>query len=290
MKNLDKKQFLKEYGLISAGVFIVAVAVYFFLMPSNVVIGSLAGLIMVIAEFVPLKISVLTFIANAILLVIGFLLVGKEFGAKTVYCSLLMSVYLAIFEVIFPNYTSLTNDQFLDALCYMVVVSLGLAMLFNANASSGGLDIVAKLMNKFLHIDMGKAMSIAGMVTAATSILVYDSKTLVLSILGTYANGIVIDNFIDGFNKKKHVCILSKEYEKIRDYIVHELKQGVTVYEAKGGYSNETKIELITILDRNSYALLLQFVHQVDAHAFMTVSTTNEIIGSWNIKQKLGGN
>ncbi len=289
MKNLDKKQFLKEYGLITVGVLIVAIAVYFFLMPSNVVIGSLAGLIMVIAEFIPLKISVLTFIANAILLTIGFLLVGKEFGAKTVYCSLLMSVYLAIFEVVFPNYTSLTNDQFLDALCYMVVVSLGLAMLFNANASSGGLDIVAKLMNKFLHIDMGKAMSIAGMVTAATSILVYDSKTLVLSILGTYANGIVIDNFIDGFNKKKHVCILSKEYEKIRDYIVHELKQGVTVYEAKGGYSNETKIELITILDRASYGKLLQFVHEVDDHAFMTVSTTNEIIGSWNIKQKLGG-
>ena len=287
---MNKKELIREYGYITIGVFIVAIAVYFFLMPSNVVIGSLAGLIMVIAEFVPLKISVLTFIANAILLIIGFLLVGKEFGAKTVYCSVMMSVYLAIFEVVFPNYTSLTNDQFLDALCYMVVVSVGLAMLFNVNASSGGLDIVAKLMNKFLHVDMGKAMSIAGMVTAATSILVYDSKTLVLSILGTYANGIVIDNFIDGFNKKKHVCILSKEYKKIQEFIVHELKEGVTLYEAIGGYHNDKKIELITILDKNSYAKLLQFVHSVDEHAFMTVSTTNEIIGHWNIKRKLGGN
>ena len=268
--------------------FVVALAVYFFLMPSNVVVGSLAGLIMVIAEFVPLKISVLTFIANAILLGIGFLLVGKEFGAKTVYCSVLMSVYLAIFEILFPNFTSFTNDQFLDALCYLVVVSLGLALLFNANASSGGLDIVAKLMNKFLHIEMGKAMAIAGMVTAATSVLVYDSKSVVLSILGTYANGIVIDSFIDGFNKRRHICILSKEHEKIQRYIVDELKQGVTLYKAIGGYSNDEKIELVTILDRTSYAKLLQFVHSVDENAFMTVSTTNEIIGRWNIKNKLG--
>lgn len=285
---MDKKKILKEYAIITVGVFVVALAVYFFLMPSNVVIGSLAGLIMVIAEFVPLKISVLTFIANAILLTMGFLLVGKEFGGKTVYCSLLMSVYLAVFEVVFPNFTSFTNDQFLDALCYLVVVSVGLALLFNANASSGGLDIVAKLMNKFLHIEMGKAMAISGMVTAATSVLVYDSKSVVLSILGTYANGIVIDSFIDGFNKRRHVCILSKEYEKIQAYIVNELKQGVTLYKAIGGFSNDEKIELVTILDRTSYAKLLQFVHSVDEHAFMTVSTTNEIIGHWNIKDKLG--
>lgn len=285
---MDKKKILKEYALITAGVFIVALAVYFFLMPSSVVIGSLAGLIMVIAEFVPLKISLLTFIANAILLTIGFLLVGKEFGAKTVYCSLLMSVYLAIFEVIFPNFVSFTNDQFLDAIGYIVVVSLGLALLFNANASSGGLDIIAKLMNKFLHIEIGKAMSFAGMLTAATAILVYDSKSVFLSLLGTYVNGLVIDYFIDGFNKRRHVCILSKEHEKIQAYIVNELKEGVTLYKAIGGYSNDEKIELVTILDRVSYSKLLHYVHSVDEHAFMTVSTTNEVIGHWNIKKKLG--
>lgn len=285
---MDKKKFIKEYSLITVGVFIVALAVYFFLMPSNVVIGSLAGLIMVISEFIPLKISVLTFIANAILLIIGFLLVGKEFGAKTVYCSLLMSVYLAIFEIVAPNFTSFTNDQLLDAIGYIVVVSVGLAMLFNANASSGGLDIVAKLLNKFLHIEMGKAMSFAGMVTAATAVLVYDSKSVFLSLLGTYVNGLVIDYFIDGFNKRRHVCILSKEHEKIQAFIVNELKEGVTLYKAVGGYKNDEKIELITILDRTNYAKLLQYVHSVDEHAFMTVSTTNEVIGHWNIKDKLG--
>lgn len=285
---MDKRELLKEYGTITVGTLIVATAVYFFLLPSQVVVGSLSGLVMVIAEFIPLKISVLSFIANAILLIISFLLVGTEFGAKTIYSCVMMSVYVGIYEILFPNFTSLTNDQFLDALCYLVVVSVGLAMLFNANASSGGLDIVAKLLNKFLHIDMGKAMTIAGMATAASAIFVYDSKSLVLSVLATYANGLVIDNFIDGFNRKKHICILSKEYRKIQDFIVHELKQGVTLYEAMGGYNNDKKIELVTILDRNNYAKLLHFVHEVDENAFMTVSTTNEIIGSWNIKRKLG--
>lgn len=278
---------IKEYALITVGIFIVALAVYLFLLPSNVVVGSLAGLVMVIAEFIPLKISVLTFIANAVLLLLGFLIVGKEFGAKTVYCSLLMSVYLAIFEIVMPNFQSLTNDQLLDTICYIVVVSVGLAVLFNANASSGGLDIVAKLLNKFFHIEMGKAMTIAGMATAASAVFAYDSKSVVLSFLATYANGIIIDNFIDGFNRKRHVCILSKEYEQIQAFIVNELKQGVTLYRAIGGFSNDEKIELVTILDRASYAKLLHFVHEVDKKAFMTVSTTNEIIGEWNISQKL---
>lgn len=285
---MNKKTLFKEYGTVTLGTFIVAAAVFFFLMPSNVVVGSLSGLVMVIANFIPMKISTLTLILNIVLLGIGFLLVGKEFGAKTVYSSIIMPVFIGIFEIIFPEYQSLTNDSFLDAVCYVLVVSVGLAMLFNANASSGGLDIVAKLLNKFLHIELGKAMTIAGMCTAVSSILVYDTKSLVLSVLATYANGIVIDNFIDGFNRRKHVCILSKEHEKIQDFIVHELKQGVTIYRATGGYKNDQKIELVTIVARSEYAKLLEFVHATDPEAFMTVSTTNEVIGSWNIKQKLG--
>lgn len=285
---MDKKTFIKEYGTVTVGTFIVAIAVFFFLIPSKVVVGSLSGLVMVIAEFITIKISVLTFILNVVLLVIGFLLVGKEFGAKTVYSSIIMPVFIGIFEMIFPNNQSLTNDQLLDAVCYVLVVSLGLAMLFNVNASSGGLDIVAKLLNKFMHIELGRAMTVAGMCTAISSILVYDTKSLVLSVLATYANGIVIDSFIDGFNRRKRVCILSKEHEKVQDFIVNELNQGVTIYQAMGGYRNDHKIELVTIVDRNSYAKLLEYIHSVDAEAFITVSTTNEIIGSWNIKQKLG--
>ena len=239
---MERTKKIKEYVIITLGTLIVSMAVYFFLLPSNVVVGSLSGLVMVLATFIPLKISVMTFILNAVLLVVGFLFIGKEFGAKTVYTSLLMPIFLYVFELIFPNNKSLTNDVVLDTICYILVVSVGLALLFNANASSGGLDIVAKLLNKYLHIEIGKAMTLAGMCTAISSIFVYDTKTLVLSILGTYANGIVLDHFIDGFNRRKRICILTEQYKELQNFIVNELHSGVTLYPAIGGYNNEEKI------------------------------------------------
>lgn len=286
---MERTKKIKEYVIITLGTLIVSMAVYFFLLPSNVVVGSLSGLVMVLATFIPLKISVMTFILNAVLLVVGFLFIGKEFGAKTVYTSLLMPIFLYVFELIFPNNKSLTNDVVLDTICYILVVSVGLALLFNANASSGGLDIVAKLLNKYLHIEIGKAMTLAGMYTAISSIFVYDTKTLVLSILGTYANGIVLDHFIDGFNRRKRICILTEQYKELQNFIVHELHRGVTLYPAIGGYNNEEKIELVTILTRNEYAEVLNYLHSVDENAFVTVSTVNEVIGQWNVKQKMRG-
>lgn len=286
---MEQTKKIKEYVIITLGTLIVSTAVYFFLLPSNVVVGSLSGLVMVLATFIPLKISVMTFILNAALLVIGFLFIGREFGAKTVYTSLLMPVFLYVFELVFPNNKSLTDDVVLDTICYLLVVSVGLALLFNANASSGGLDIVAKLLNKYMHIEIGKAMTLAGMCTAVSSIFVYDTKTLVLSVLGTYANGIVLDHFIDGFNRRKRICILTDQYKEIQHFIVHELHRGVTLYPAIGGYNNEEKIELITILTRNEYAEVLQYLHSIDEKAFVTVSTVNEVIGQWNVKQKIQG-
>ena len=286
---MERTKKIKEYVIITLGTLIVSMAVYFFLLPSNVVVGSLSGLVMVLATFIPLKISVMTFILNAVLLVVGFLFIGKEFGAKTVYTSLLMPIFLYVFELVFPNNKLLTNDVVLDTICYILVVSVGLALLFNANASSGGLDIVAKLLNKYLHIEIGKAMTLAGMCTAISSIFVYDTKTLVLSILGTYANGIVLDHFIDGFNRRKRICILTEQYKELQDFIVHELHRGVTLYPAIGGYNNEEKIELVTILTRNEYAEVLNYLHSVDENAFVTVSTVNEVIGQWNVKQKMRG-
>lgn len=282
------KTLLKEYGIVTIGTFIVAAAVFFFMLPSNVVVGSLTGLVMVLANFIPIKISVLTFILNIVLLFIGFIFIGREFGGKTVYSSIIMPIFLGIFEFAFPNNKSLTNDILLDTICYLLVVSVGLALLFNANASSGGLDIVAKILNKYTHVELGKAMSIAGMVTAFSAILVYDTKTLVLSILATYANGIILDNFIDGYNRRKRVCILSTNYEQIQEFIVNELKRGVTLYRAIGGYKKEEKTEIVTILTRSEYAALLNYLHSIDQSAFVTVSTVNEVIGEWNVKRRLG--
>ena len=269
---------IKEFIMITIATAIVAAAVFFFLVPSNVSVGSISGLAIVIGNFVPLQISAITMILNMGLLIIGFLFVGREFGGKTIYTSILLPVIIGILERVYPNNTSITGDPFQDMICYVFLVSIGLAMLFNRNASSGGLDIVAKLMNKFLHMDLGNAMSVSGMVVALSSGLVYDAKIVVLSVLGTYLNGIVLDHFIFGFNLKKRVCIVSERMEEIRQFILHSLHSGATIYEAYGAYNYDPRREIITIVDKNEYAKLMGFIERVDPNAFVTVYTVNKII------------
>ena len=271
-------ELMKEFLMITIGTAIVAAAVFFFLVPSHVSVGSISGLAIVLGNFIPLPISVLTMIMNVALLLIGFLLIGREFGAKTIYTSILLPAIIGIFEKIYPNNVSINGDPFLDMICYVFLVSVGLAILFNRNASSGGLDIVAKLMNKFLHMDLGNAMSVSGMVVALSSALVYDKKIVILSVLGTYLNGIVLDHFIFGFNLKKRVCIVSQKEEEIRNFILHELHSGATVYEAYGAYNLQPRREIITIVDKNEYAKLMTYIEKVDPTAFVTVYTVNKII------------
>lgn len=275
MKNMSR---IKEYVLITFATLIVAAAVFFFLIPSQVSVGSVSGLAMVLANVIPLNISVITFWLNALLLVVGFLLIGSEFGIKTVYTSLLLPLFLGIFEVVFPDFTSINGDPMLDTVCYIFVVSIGLAMLFKQNASSGGLDIVAKLLNKYFHMDLGKAMALPGMCVALSSALFYDKKIVVLSILGTYLNGIVLDHFIFGINLKKRVCIVSEKEEKIREFIIHTLRSGATMYDCVGAYDNQPKREIITIVNKSEYSQLMSFILKTDPKAFVTVYTVNEII------------
>ena len=275
-----KKTFevVKEFILITAATAIVAAAVFFFLIPSHVSVGSISGLAIVIGNFISLPISAITMILNVGLLIIGFLFIGREFVGKTVYTSILLPVIIGIFEKIFPEYTSINGDPLMDMICYVFVVSIGLAMLFNRNASSGGLDIVAKLMNKFLYMDLGNAMFVSGMVVAVSSALVYEKKIVVLSVLGTYLNGIVLDRFIFGSNLKKRVCIVSKKEEEIRNFILHELHSGATIYEAYGAYTMESQKEIIAIVDKNEYAKLMTYIEKEDPTAFVTVYTVNKII------------
>ena len=275
---MKTKESIKEFLLITAGTAVVAAAVFFFLIPSHVPVGSISGLAIVLGNFIPMKISVITFVLNMVLLVLGFLFIGREFGAKTVYTSLLLPVFLGVLEILFPDNLSMTGDPFLDTLCYIFLVSVGLAVLFNQNASSGGLDIVAKIMNKYLHMELGKAMSLSGMCVALSAALVYDKKIVVLSILGTYLNGIVLDHFIFGFNIKKRVCIISQREEEIREFILHHLHSGATMYEAIGAYDGQPRREIITIVDKNEYVTLMNYVLKTDKDAFVTVYTVNEII------------
>lgn len=268
---------VREIAVLTGAVAIIAAAVYFFLVPSHASVSSISGLGIVLANFVPLPLSAITMILNVVLLVIGFLTCGREFGAKTVYTSILLPAFIGLFERLFPNLGSLTDSQELDVLCYILVVSVGLSILFNRNASSGGLDIVAKIMNKYLHMDLGKAMSLSGMCVALSATLVYDKKTVVLSVLGTYFNGLVLDHFIFDNNIKRRVCIITGKEEELRRFIIEDLHSGATVYESYGAYNMQKRREIITIVDKAEYQKLMSYMNREDPQAFITVYTVSDM-------------
>ena len=267
----------QEAAILTVAVAIIAAAVYFFLVPSHASVSSISGLGIVLSNFVPLPLSAITMILNVVLLIIGFFTCGREFGAKTVYTSILLPVFIGLFERLFPDIGSLTDSQELDVLCYILVVSVGLSILFNRNASSGGLDIVAKIMNKYLHIELGRAMSLSGMCVALSAALVYDKKTVVLSVLGTYFNGLVLDHFIFDHNIKRRVCIITKKEEELRHFILTDLHSGATVYESYGAYNMEKRREIITIVDKGEYQKLMNFMNREDPKAFITVYTVSDM-------------
>ncbi len=271
------KNSVKSFLIISLGDIIVAAAVYFFMIPSHLSVGSCAAFAMVLSNFIPLSVSLITLLINIILLIIGFIFIGPEFGIKTVYCAVLMPVTMGVFELLFPNFQSITQDPLIDLICYILVVGIGLALLFSRNASSGGLDIVTMLLNKYLGMDMGRAMSAAGMVIALSSALCYDSKTVILSLLGTYFGGIVVDHFIFGMNIKRRVCVISDSLEEILDYVLHELHSGATLNDITGGWDRTPRTEMITIVDKHEYRRLMDHIRKIDPEAFVTVYSVNDV-------------
>ena len=277
MKKINFNEVIKEIIILTAAVAIIAAAVYFFLVPSHTSVSSISGLGIVLSNFVPLPLSAITMILNVVLLIIGFLTCGREFGIKTVYTSIMLPVFIGLFERIFPDMGSMTGSQELDVLSYILVVSVGLSILFNRNASSGGLDIVAKIMNKYLHMELGKAMSLSGMCVALSAALVYDKKTVVLSILGTYFNGLVLDHFIFDHNIKRRVCIITKKEEELRRFIIEELHSGATIYESIGAYNMQKRNEIITIVDKTEYQKLMNFINNQDPKAFVTVYNVSDM-------------
>lgn len=282
MKNLKT---VREMITITLATIIVGISVFFFLEPSGVSIGSISSLAMILQHVIPLKLSELTMILNVLLLIVGFIFIGKGFGLKTVYTSILLPLTIKVLEVLLPDYTSIMGDPFLDMICYIFLVSIGLALLFNSNASSGGLDIVAKILNKFLKWDIGVGNAAAGFAVAAMSALVSEPKLIVLSFLGTYLNGMVLDHFIWGFELKKRVCILSDHFEEIRLFITRELHSGASVYALQGAYNLENRQEIITIVDKQEYLKLMNYLEKIDPHAFLTVYNVNKIIYEPKIKE-----
>lgn len=268
---------VKEILILSGAVFIISAAVFFFLVPSHCSVSSISGLAILLTNVLPFSVSQITMALNVALLLVGFLTCGREFGAKTVYTSILLPLFIGLFEKLLPDYTSLTGDMTLDVICYIFTVSVGLAILFNRNASSGGLDIVAKVMNKYLHIELGKAMSAAGMCIALSSAFFYDSKTVVLSVLGTYLNGIVLDHFIFDQSVKRRVCIVSEKSEEIRNFILKELHSGASVYRCIGALRMNEQEEIITIVSKSEYQQLMNYLQKTDPTAFVTVYKVNDM-------------
>lgn len=275
---MKRNSLIWEYLIITLGTLVIAGAVFFFLIPSHLAVGSISGLAVVLSRFIPVNVSYLTFGLNAICLILGFLLIGNEFGVKTVYTSLLMPGFLWLLERLFPDFRSLTADPFLDMLCYCFVVSAGLALLFLRNASSGGLDIAAKILNKYFRMELGVAMSVSGLAVALLSALCYDSRTVIISLMGTYFNGVILDKFLFGMDGKKKMCIISSHFEEIRDFILNTLHSGATVYEAIGAYGDMPhRPELQVIVDKSEYAAIMKFMEKTDPKAFITVYTVKKI-------------
>ena len=277
MENNKILKTVKEYVIITFGAVLAATAIYLFMLPSNVAVGSGSALAMVLSNFIPLPVSMISLIQNIILLILGFILIGPEFGAKTVYVSVIIPCSIGVFEVLLPNFQSLTGDQLLDTVCYVLVVGIAMAILFSHNASSGGLDIVAKIMSKYLKMGLGTAVSVSGIAVALSAAVCYDTKTVVLSVLGTYFGGMAVDKFIFGLNIKRRVCIISPRIDDIVEFIIDDLHSGATLYDGIGAYDKVIRKEVVTIVDKNEYRRLMDYVRAVDPKAFVTVYSVNDM-------------
>ena len=279
IKKINWKSAIVDFAIITIGAFIAAAAVFFFLIPSGVAIGSGSALAMVLNNFIPLPIWVLNLLINVILLILGFILVGPTFGIKTVYAAVMVPVFMGALENVFPNLISLTEDPLLDVIGYIMVVGVGSSILFFRNASSGGLDIVAKILNKHLKMDLGRALSVSGIAVALTSAFVpgATTKNVVLSVVGTYFCGMMLDYFMVGFDLKRKVCIISSQYDLFIDYILNDLHSGATIYEGYGAYDNVSRKEIVTIVDKSEYRRLMDFIKKTDAKAFVTVYKVNSM-------------
>lgn len=278
---MKEKINLQECLVLIGSMFIIEAAVYYVMIPRKFIFGGVSGLVIILTNFLPFSVSLMTLVINGFLVILGLLLLGKEFGIKTIIASFLNPMYLKIFEMITPNPQSPTGDIALDMMILVLVLSLGQAMLFHINASSGGMDIIAALMNKYFHLKIGTSLAILGYVIVGMSFFVYDSKVLVTSVLTTYLNGVILDNFSDGFRTCKKVCVLSEQNEAIKDYIIHDLYRGVTIYKTEGGYNGVEKQEIVTIVDKHELGKLLQFIHQKDKLAFITVTNISDVRGHW---------
>jgi len=298
LQNLGTWKFWKELIIMTLAMFIAAASVYFFLMPSNLVIGSITGLSMVISGLFGLaglnvKVSLVITILNALLLVMAWFLIGHEFGAKTVYTALILGPLIELWEKILPvervmepGASSVMGDPWFDLLCFVLILSASQTILFNINASTGGLDILAKIVNKYLHFDIGTSVSVAGALICCTAFAINPFRLVVIGLIGTWINGLALDYFTASLNRRKRVCIISSRYEEIRKYIIEDLQRGCSLYSVTGGYNGHQNIEIQALLTQDEFANLMNYIKENDIHGFITAGNVSEIYGDWNKKKR----
>lgn len=293
-------KFWKELIIMTVGMFFGAAAVNYFLVPSHLVIGSISGLSIVLSQLLPIKVSVMIFIINAILLLLAWILIGKEFGAKTVYTALILGPLMDVWEAIMPahklaemrlasdmpintaNLTSVMGDPLLDLICFVLMLSISQAILFNINASTGGLDIIAKIINKYTHLDIGVSVTVGGAIICCTAFLINPVHLVIIGLVGTWVNGIVVDYFMASINQRKRVCVISDEHEKLRNFIVNRLHRGCSLYNVTGGYTGKQQVEVEALLSKDEFAALLEFIKTEKIEHFITAGNVSEIYGLWN--------
>lgn len=338
---LGTKKFWKEFVVMNLGIAIGAVAVYYFLMPSKLIIGTISGLSIVLNTLFGGTADTFSYWVmgiNAVLLIMAFLLIGNEFGAKTVYTAMILGPLTQLCDRIYP-YTSFTHkvvenpeiltrlqagetvldannnpyilsragevleqvkdsvmsaglgvgDVWFDLVCFVFLLSACQAILFRINASSGGLDILAKIINKYLHFDIGMSVSIGGALICCTAFLINDFRMVVIGLIGTWINGIVVNYFTATMDLRKRVCIITTEYEKVRTYIVKDLLRGCSLYRVEGGYSREEYIEIQALLTQEEFANVLAFMRDNHIKAFTTAGNCSEVYGLWVKHRKRGG-
>ena len=287
-------KFWKELLIMTVGMFIAAAAVYYFLVPSKIVVGSISGLSIVISALfeqagMAVKVSTVVLIINAFLLVLAYFLIGKEFGLKTCYTALILGPMMDLWEKICPNTallapgsTSVMGDLWFDLLCFVLILSMSQAIMFRINASTGGLDILAKIVNKYLHFDMGLSVTIAGVIICCTAFSVNPFRLVIIGLIGTWINGLIVDYFMASLSRRKRVCIISDDHELIRDYIVNKIVRGCSLYEVTGGYKGDKRMEIQSLLTKDEFADVMNFIREKNIQAFITAGNVSEVYGLWS--------
>ena len=287
-------KFWKELLIMTVGMFIAAASVYYFLVPSKIVVGSISGLSIVISALfenagIAIKVSTVVLIINAILLVLAYFLIGKEFGLKTCYTALILGPMMDVWEkicpytsLLAPGETSVMGDLWFDLVCFVLILSLSQAIMFQINASTGGLDILAKIVNKYLHFDIGLSVTIAGIVICCTAFTVNPFRLVIIGLIGTWLNGLIVDYFMVSFNRRKRVCVITDRSEEIRDFIVSKIQRGCSLYEVTGGYKGEKRHEIQALLTKDEFADLMKYIRDEKIPAFITAGNVSEVYGLWS--------